>query len=98
MHLGKACPRYPKEAFKGGITNGANWYLVKGGMQDYNYVHSNCFELTIEVGCFKYPNHTELSKFWIQNRAPLIAFMEQVFILMYIFKLHSNKNYKIKND
>ena len=30
MHLGKSCKG---ENFTGGITNGAEWYVVKGGMQ-----------------------------------------------------------------
>lgn len=78
MHMGRACPKYPNEKFREGITNGAAWYIVKGGMQDYNYLNSNCFELTIEVGCYKYPNHTELHKYWSDNRESLLAYMEQV--------------------
>ncbi|XP_034196331.2 carboxypeptidase D svr isoform X1 [Osmia lignaria lignaria] len=86
MHLGEPCPPLPNErlnfqnvlekSFPNGITNGAAWYSVSGGMQDYNYVHSNDFEITVEVGCTKFPNATELPKYWLQNREPLLRLIE----------------------
>lgn len=49
-----------------------------GGMQDWNYVQTNCFEVTIELGCVKYPFEKDLPRFWEQNRRSLIQFMKQV--------------------
>lgn len=90
MHLGEPCPPLPnqppnmrnvlEERFQNGITNGAAWYSVSGGMQDYNYVYSNDFAITVEVGCTKFPNATELPKFWLENREPLLRFIEMVLI------------------
>lgn len=78
MHSFSHCPGYSPEHFKNGITNGAAWYALTGGMQDYNYVHTNCFEITIELSCTKFPWQKELKKFWLENKPALIAFIEEV--------------------
>lgn len=77
MHEGKACPG-DSSGFPGGITNGAAWYNVKGGMQDYNYFQSNCFEITVEQGCWKFPLAEKLESIWNANKPALISYMEQV--------------------
>lgn len=66
----------PDDNFEDGITNGADWYPVPGGMQDYNYLHTNSFELTLELGCDKFPADKRLKTFWDDNKPALIAFME----------------------
>ncbi len=64
--------------FFSGITNGAHWYSVEGGMQDYNYFHSNCFEITLELSCCKFPYASELEKYWNDNKQALLAFIKKV--------------------
>lgn len=79
MHSGYPCEDlYPGEYFEDGITNGANWYNVPGGMQDWNYLNTNCFEVTIELGCVKYPKAKDLPTYWEQNRRALLQFIHQV--------------------
>ncbi|MED6213162.1 suppressor of los1-1 [Stylosanthes scabra] len=47
--------------FSGGITNGASWYPIYGGMQDWNYIHAGCFELSLEVSDNKWPSAAEVT-------------------------------------
>lgn len=77
MHLGQPCPSYLRESFKDGITNGAAWYSVTGGMQDWSYIVGGAYELTLEVGCNKFPKADELPAFWNQNREALLRYVEQ---------------------
>ncbi|KAJ6954009.1 hypothetical protein NC652_005672 [Populus alba x Populus x berolinensis] len=63
---------YLSEEFPGGITNGASWYPIYGGMQDWNYIHAGCFELTLEISDNKWPNASELATLWEYNKMSLL--------------------------
>lgn len=81
MHLDNPpweCKGVPPDHFTDGITNGANWYNVAGGMQDYNYLHTDCMEITIEQGCNKFPKKADLPRYWKENKEPLVKFIEQI--------------------
>lgn len=47
-------------------------------MQDFNYIYSNCFEITIELTCCKFPSASELAKEWENNRESMLTYMESV--------------------
>ncbi|XGW23109.1 hypothetical protein V3C99_005393 [Haemonchus contortus] len=64
------------DVFLNGITNGADWYHLAGGMQDWQYTHTNSFEVTIEMGCYKFPTNDMLPKFWEENQFSLISLLE----------------------
>ncbi|XP_042494833.1 carboxypeptidase SOL1 isoform X2 [Macadamia integrifolia] len=60
------------QEFVGGITNGAFWYPIYGGMQDWNYIHAGCFELTLEISDVKWPSADELPVLWEYNRMSML--------------------------
>ncbi|ELW62779.1 Carboxypeptidase Z [Tupaia chinensis] len=63
---------------RGSIINGADWYSFTGGMSDFNYLHTNCFEVTVELGCVKFPPEEALYTLWHHNKESLLNFMETV--------------------
>ncbi|XP_055695126.1 carboxypeptidase D isoform X2 [Lutzomyia longipalpis] len=74
MRTGSDC----NETFPGGVTNGAFWYELNGGMQDFNYVFSNCFDVTLELSCCKFPKASKLPSEWAKNKRSLLEYMKLV--------------------
>jgi len=60
-----------------GVTEGADWYVVEGGRQDYmNYWH-HCREVTIECSSDKTLGTQNLNTYWNYNFKSLLQYMEQ---------------------
>lgn len=53
-------------------------FRLWSGMQDFSYLHTNCFEVTVELGCEKFPPEEDLLAVWHENHEALIKFMEAV--------------------
>lgn len=69
--------------FPHGITNGADWYVLYGGMQDWNYLfahgsQSATLELTVELSFTKWPCYSTINGFWNSNRQSMMDYMSMV--------------------
>lgn len=51
-------------------------------MQDFNYLSSNDFEITLELGCDKYTKETDLENEWNKNKNALINLIWQVLMTL----------------
>ena len=69
---------YYDSPFSQGITNGAEWYAVSGGMQDWNYIWEKDFDITLEQNEVKWPNQNQLPGLWDENREAMISYIERV--------------------
>ena len=74
-----SCPGVSvNDKFPKGIAPGSKWKTKMSSMKDYNYMEKNCFEISIYVGCCKYPYANTLQHHWAANKKSLIFFMYQV--------------------
>ncbi len=60
-----------------GITNGAQWYMIGGGRQDYMNGYRQCREVTIECSTTKKPQGSQLPNFWNYNHNSMLTYMEE---------------------
>lgn len=69
---------HKSRSFPNGITNGADWYVLYGGMQDWNYLNTGDFEITVELSTIKWPAASMLPSYWSDNKAAMLAYLMQV--------------------
>lgn len=66
--------------FDNGITNGAAWYVIHGGLQDWSYVWHGTHEVTVEIwNDFKPEAPAVLDTIWANNRDAVMAYVETVY-------------------
>ncbi len=63
-------------SFYHGITNGADWYCIYGGMQDWNYVWEGGMEVTVELSNTSWPDGSVLPQLWNDNRESMLSYLE----------------------
>lgn len=67
---------YHSHLFDDGITNGASWYPLNGGLQDWVYDNFGVMSVTVEVGYKKAPEYkTITSKYFPENFGSLTRFV-----------------------
>ena len=64
--------------FPGGIVNGADWYVVRGGMQDWSSFWYNDLQVTLEVSHAKWPDYSDIPRHYTNNRDSMVFYMKQV--------------------
>ena len=68
-------PMYNGPSFPQGITNGADWYVATGTLQDWSYDQTDCIDVTIEISNTKWPAASTLDGFWNDNRQSLLNYV-----------------------
>jgi hypothetical protein len=71
-------PMWRSGEFTDGITNGADWYVVKGGMQDWSYVFHNDLQVTIELSDAKWPRYSKIPQFYKENKESMLVYAEAI--------------------
>jgi len=69
-------PMWNSSSFYHGITNGAAWYAISGGLQDWGYRYMGINEVLIELSTTKSPPYSQIPTFWSQNRESMLAYIE----------------------
>ena len=71
-------PMFNFGTFPNGIVNGNDWFIVKGGMQDWMYRFAGNAEVTIEVSNVKTPPENQIATFWADNEESMLVYLESV--------------------
>ena len=81
VYASKAQANGPSGYFTGigsnGITNGADWYSISGGRQDWMNYTRNGREVTIECSNTKMPSAGTMPNYWNYNYEAMLSYTEQ---------------------
>jgi hypothetical protein len=63
--------------FPNGVTRGWEWYIIRGGMQDWAYHWHNEHHVTIEVSDSQPPPYNQMDTYWANNRDAMLWWMQR---------------------
>ncbi len=66
-------------SYNNGITNGAAWYVITGGRQDWMNYSGNSREVTIELSTVKTLPANQLNSYWNYNYDALLGYLESAY-------------------
>lgn len=64
--------------FPNGVTRGWEWYIIRGGMQDWAYHWQGEHHVTIEMSNGQPPPYSEMDDYWDDNRNAMLWWMRRV--------------------
>ena len=67
---------YMTSLYSTGYTNGADWYIIHGGRQDYFTYFHHCREVTIELTNTYITPAAQLENYWNYNYNSLLGYLE----------------------
>ena len=62
--------------FPQGITNGAQWYVTRGCLQDWSYHETGCIDVTLELSGTHWPPASLLDDLWDDNRESFMHYIK----------------------
>lgn len=65
-------------SFENGVTNGAAWYSINGGMQDWSYFWHGDLQITVELSQIKWPNYSLMANYYRENKESLLTYLSRV--------------------
>lgn len=71
-------PMFASRDFTHGITNGSDWFSIRGGLQDWSYRFLGTPEVTLELSNVKRPAEESLPALWQDNEESLLAYLAGV--------------------
>lgn len=64
--------------FPRGITNGADWYKVYGGMQDWSYFWYGDLQVTVELSEEKWPSYKKIPSYYQKNKSSMMKYLSLI--------------------